>query len=51
MPGNAVVHYHLGLAYLKKGEKDLGRQELERTLSLDENFDKIEELRKVLKEL
>jgi tetratricopeptide (TPR) repeat protein len=37
-PSNPVYHYHLGLAYLKAGDKGRGRASLERALNLDANF-------------
>jgi tetratricopeptide (TPR) repeat protein len=51
IPENATVHYHLGMAYYKKGEKDKARVQLEKALSLGDDFDGVEEARKVLEEL
>ncbi|MCJ7617490.1 MAG: tetratricopeptide repeat protein, partial [Desulfobacterales bacterium] len=51
MPDNATVHYHLGQAYYKKGDKELARVELEKALSLDDSFDGSDEARKILGEV
>jgi len=51
IPDNATVHYHLGMAYYKKGNKELAGVELEKALSLDDSFDGSEEARKILSEL
>ena len=51
IPDNAHVHYHLGLAYHKKGDQDRSRAELEKALSLDEEFDGSDEARRILSEL
>jgi tetratricopeptide (TPR) repeat protein len=51
MPDNATVIYHLGMTYYKKGDLDNARAELERALSLDDQFDGADEARKVLAEL
>ncbi|MBU4186346.1 MAG: tetratricopeptide repeat protein, partial [Proteobacteria bacterium] len=51
IPDNAIVHYHLGQAYYKKGDKELARVELEKALSLDDDFDGSEEARKILGEV
>ncbi len=37
-PNNPVYHYHLGLAYLKMGDKARGRDELQRALTLSPDF-------------
>jgi tetratricopeptide (TPR) repeat protein len=37
-PKNPTYHYHLGLAYLKNGDKDKARQSLELALSLNPAF-------------
>lgn len=34
MPNVPVFHYHLGMAYLARGDKDLARKELQKTLEL-----------------
>jgi tetratricopeptide (TPR) repeat protein len=51
MESQPVVHYHLGMAYLKYGDKKLTRQELETALKLSKDFDGAEEARRVLKGL
>jgi Flp pilus assembly protein TadD len=35
LPGNATVRYHLGMAYLKHGDKALAERELAESLRLD----------------
>jgi tetratricopeptide (TPR) repeat protein len=39
LPENATVHYHLGAALLKKGDKARAKLSLEKALALDDNFD------------
>ena len=48
MPDNAIVNYHLGMTFYKKGDHDNARSQLEKALSLSQNFDGAEEARKVL---
>ncbi|RLB65507.1 MAG: hypothetical protein DRH04_10410, partial [Deltaproteobacteria bacterium] len=48
---NPVVHYHLGMALAKGGDKAGGARSLEHALSLSSTFDGAEEARKMLKEL
>jgi Tfp pilus assembly protein PilF len=43
-----MYHYHLGLAYLKNGDKDKARQSLKRALSLNPSFDGAAEAEKAL---
>jgi len=50
IPDNADVHYHLGLAYYKKGDMDRGRAQLEKALSLNSNFKGANEARRILSE-
>jgi cellulose synthase operon protein C len=47
-PDDAVVHYHLGLAYQKANQNALARQQLERALKLSPNY---ADARKALSEL
>ncbi len=47
-PDDAVVHYHLGLAYQKANQSALARQQLERALKLSPNY---ADARKALSEL
>lgn len=48
----ALLRYHLGMAFVKAGMKDRGREELERALRLtNEEFTGIEEARTTLAEL
>jgi Flp pilus assembly protein TadD len=51
LPRNPVVRYHLGLAYLKKGNKAGAREQLSRALELSNSFDGADDARKVLAEL
>lgn len=37
-PQNAIVHYHLGLSYYKRGEFKTSRVHIKKALSLDPNF-------------
>ena len=48
LPENATVRYHLGMSYLKKGDTEKARQELEKALSLDSSFDGSDEAKKAL---
>ncbi|MFZ0484580.1 MAG: tetratricopeptide repeat protein, partial [Desulfobacterales bacterium] len=49
IPDNAMVRFHLGLTYYKKGDKDRAKTELKKALDLDQNFDKADEARQLLK--
>ena len=51
IPNNATVHYHLGMAYYKEGEKKQARQELENALNLDDKFDGAAEAKAILSKL
>jgi tetratricopeptide (TPR) repeat protein len=51
LPQNATVRYHLGMAYYKRGKKSLARRELERALSLQNDFKEADEARGILAEL
>ena len=48
MPENAIVNYHLGMAFYRKGDRDSAKLQLEKALSLSQNFDGAEEAKKVL---
>lgn len=50
-PNNAVYWYHLGLAYVQKGDKAEARRSLEQALKLKSNFDGADEARKILQSL
>ena len=50
-PNNAVYHYHLGLAYLKVGDRERGRSELQRALSLDQDFNGADDARRQLSQM
>jgi tetratricopeptide (TPR) repeat protein len=51
LPDNPTVHYHLGMAYYKKGDKKLAKEELKASLRISKDFPGSEEARRVLKEL
>jgi uncharacterized protein HemY len=46
-PDNPLYHYHLGLAYVKNGERSKARESLKRALSLG-NFAEADAARKAL---
>ena len=50
-PNNAIYHYHLGLAYLKMGERIKAKSAFERALKLQSNFDGAEDAKKALADL
>ena len=45
---NPTIHYHLGLAYMKNGDKDQARRELKKALELDPKFSEAEEAKATL---
>ena len=51
IPENPMVHYHLGMAYYKKGNAERARVALEKALSLGDTFDGADEAKRVLAEL
>ena len=51
MPDVNVFNYHLGMAYYKKGDKARAKEQLEKALSLSDDFDVAEEAKKILAEL
>jgi tetratricopeptide (TPR) repeat protein len=51
IPDNAVVNFHLGMAFYKKGDRDNAKLQLEKALSLSQNFDGAEEAKRVLAEM
>lgn len=48
---NAMVHFHLGMAYYKAGEPARAKAVLERVMALAPEFEKAEEVRAVLEKL
>jgi tetratricopeptide (TPR) repeat protein len=48
LPNDPVVHYHLGMAYFKSGEKELARKTLELSLTLSQDYTGAEEARQTL---
>jgi tetratricopeptide (TPR) repeat protein len=50
-PGNAIYHYHLGLAYARSGDRARAREALTRALRLRPEFDGAAEARRVLNEV
>ena len=51
IPDNAAVIYHLGMAYYKKGENEKAKEQLEKALSIDENFPGSDDAKEVLAEI
>lgn len=51
IPDNPIVHYHLGLAYNKKGSIDLARKELSTALEINKEFPGAENAKALLDEL
>jgi len=47
-PENPTFHYHLGVVYQKTNEKDKAREEFQRTLQINPNFESAGEIRKAL---
>jgi tetratricopeptide (TPR) repeat protein len=50
-PENAEVHYHLGMAFHKKGDNKMAKAQLEKALKLNKTFSGSEEAREVLSKL
>jgi tetratricopeptide (TPR) repeat protein len=50
-PGNAIYHYHLGLAYARAGENVQALQSLNRALSIAPNFKGAQDARSVVNSL
>jgi tetratricopeptide (TPR) repeat protein len=48
---NAMINYHLGMAYYKADQKAKAKAVLERVLAIDPNFEKAREVRQVLEKL
>jgi tetratricopeptide (TPR) repeat protein len=46
-----TIRYHLGMAYLKQGQRDKARFEFEEALNLSASFEHADEIRKILKSL
>jgi cellulose synthase operon protein C len=51
MPDNADIHYHLGLAYEKSDQPQLARQQFERVLKINPNYDGAADVKKQLAQL
>jgi tetratricopeptide (TPR) repeat protein len=51
LPANPVIHYHLGMAQYKNGDKDGAKKSLQTALKLDRHFPGAEEAQRVLSEL
>jgi Flp pilus assembly protein TadD len=47
-PTNPTLHYHLGLAYLKNGDRKQARESLERALKLNPQFASADDAKRVL---
>lgn len=50
-PGEALYKYHLGMAYISKGDKRSARRVLQQALNLSEDFEGAEDARRQLQEL
>ena len=50
-PNDPAGHYHLGMAYVRAGEIDKGKQALQKALSFKVEFDGTAEARKTLAQL
>jgi tetratricopeptide (TPR) repeat protein len=48
LPDNPVVHYHLGMAHVANGDRDLGRRALSDALALSQSFPGADEARRTL---
>ena len=48
LPDNPTVRYHLGMAYLKKGDTEKAKQELEKALELKDSFEGAQEAKEAL---
>jgi tetratricopeptide (TPR) repeat protein len=48
LPNEPMIRYHLGMAYHKKGDAAMARQELRRALSIKSDFEGADEARKTL---
>jgi len=51
LPNNAIIHFHLGRNYEKKGELQLAKKSLNRALELSNNFEGYEEAKLLIKAL
>ena len=51
MKDDATVHYHLGMAYFKAGKGAKAKAALEKTMALDPQFGKADEVREILGKL
>ena len=48
---NALINYHLGMAYYKNNQANDARVSLQKALELDPNFDGADQARRILKQL
>ena len=48
VPENAVVQYHLGMAYFQTGAADKAKRALTKALALQKDFDGADDARKTL---
>ena len=51
LPRNPLVRYHLGLAYLKKGDKAKAKAQLTQALEFSNSFEGADDARKLLEGL
>ena len=47
-PNNPIYRFHLGMAYLKTGDKDKAREMLQQALKLDPRFERAEDAKRAL---
>ncbi|RLC31028.1 MAG: hypothetical protein DRH37_03975, partial [Deltaproteobacteria bacterium] len=50
-PDNAVINYHLGMAYFKNSQPDAAKEFLEKALKIDQAFEGSEKARRVLRKI
>jgi tetratricopeptide (TPR) repeat protein len=51
LPNEAMIRYHLGMAYYKNGNRDLAKKELDEALKIDPKFQGADEARATLNAL
>ena len=51
IPGNPLVHYHLGMAYYMNGQKVLAKKELSKAIEIDPKFTGVEDARATLQKI
>ena len=51
LPNNAVIRYHLGMAYYKNGNMEEAKKELKKSLELDSKFLGADEAKSTIEKL